>query len=165
MKKALVIFFVLSLIALQSNAQSQNQGDTRIHVLGTYGLRWSDFGVGAGVEYFFLDQFAIMPSYIEVFPAIGTERHFNADLRYYVSDGPSQLYFMAGYNQIWENLQPDGAGVTRKYSGANIGVGAYIRLVDWVGLSTEFRFQSTLRQEAGFRVGFAFPLGGSPQNP
>jgi hypothetical protein len=57
-------------------------------------------------------------------------------------------------------MQPDGAGVRSNFKGANVGIGAYIRLVDWMGLSTEFKFQSTNRQELGFRIGFAFPFGG-----
>ena len=158
MKKALAIFFGVFLISFSSMAQTQNQGDARLHVLGTYGLRWNNFGAGAGIEFFFAEHFAIMPSYIRDFPNVGTSSNFNADLRYYVSEGPSQLYFMAGYTQRWENTQPDGAGVTLKSNGANAGVGAYIRLVEWAGLSTEFKFQSLNPQEVGFRVGVAFAL-------
>lgn len=158
MKKALVIFFGTFLITAVSLAQGQEQGDARLHVLSTYGLRWNNFGVGAGIEYFFAEHFAIMPSYIREFPNVGKASNFNADLRYYISEGPSQLYFLAGYAQRWENNQPDGAGVRKSYKGANVGVGAYIKLVDWVGLSTEFKFQSATPQEVGFRVGFAFPL-------
>jgi hypothetical protein len=160
MKKALVIFFVLVLTSFLGYSQTQNQGDARLHAFGTYGLRWQNVGVGGGIEYFFVDHFAFMPSYTQVFPAIGSESNFSADLRYYISEGPSQLYFMAGYSQNWENTQPDGAGVRRSFKGANVGVGAYIGLVDWMGLSTEFKFQSTNRQEVGFRVGLAFPFGG-----
>lgn len=158
MKKALVIFFAVSFITFGSFAQTQNQGDTRLHLLGTYGLRWKDPGLGAGIEFFFADRFAFMPSYIQVFPPIGTESNFNADLRYYLSEGPSQLYLMAGYSQSRQNTQTAGAGAPQNFKGANVGVGAYIRLVEWVGLSTEFKFQSTNRQEVGFRVGLAFPL-------
>jgi hypothetical protein len=160
MKKALVIFSVLFLGSFSGYSQTQNQGDARFHAFGTYGLQWKDFGVGGGIEFFFVDHFALMPSYTRIFPEIGSESNLSVDLRYYISEGPSQLYFMAGYSQNWENTQPDGAGVRRKYNGANVGVGAYIRLVDWMGLSTEFKFQSTNRQEVGFRVGLAFPLGG-----
>jgi hypothetical protein len=31
-------------------------------------------------------------------------------------------------------------------------------MTDWIGLSTEFKFQSQYPQELGFRVGVAFPL-------
>ncbi|REG83505.1 outer membrane beta-barrel protein [Algoriphagus antarcticus] len=158
MKKALLIFcatFMLSFIAL---AQTQEQGNARFHGYGTYGLQYHNFGVGAGIEYFFVDKFALMPSFTFVFPQVGKESNFSADLRYYVSEGPSQLYFMAGYSQTWVNSQPDGAGTKRNQNGANVGVGAYIRLTDAIGLSTEFRFQSPYPREVGFRVGLAIPL-------
>jgi len=158
MKKALVVFSLFLISSLLAKGQSLEQGNSRIHILGTYGLRWETAGIGGGIEYFFTDKFAIMPSYIYLFPRVGKESNFNADLRYYVSTGPSQLYFMAGYSQSWENSQPDGAGTRRNYKGANVGVGAYIRITDWLGLSTELKAQSQSRQEVGFRFGFAFPL-------
>ncbi|MCS5491509.1 hypothetical protein [Algoriphagus limi] len=158
MKKALVISFFLVSLSLPSFAQTQEQGDARFHGFGTYGLRWKEFGVGGGIEFFFVDHFAIMPSVTSYFPNVGNRTNFSADFRYYISEGPSQLYFLIGYSQNWENTQPGNPGIRRTNKGANVGVGAYIRVVEWVGLSTEFRFQSTSPQEAGFRVGLAFPL-------
>lgn len=158
MKKALLIFCATFMLSFVGLAQTQEQGNARFHGFGTYGLNYHNFGVGAGIEYFFVDKFALMPSYTFVFPQVGKESNFSADLRYYVSEGPSQLYFMAGYSQTWVNTQPDGAGTKRNQKGANVGVGAYIRLTDTIGLSTEFRFQSPLPREVGFRVGFAIPL-------
>ncbi|MEN2283320.1 outer membrane beta-barrel protein [Algoriphagus sp. SE2] len=156
MKKTILLF--LTCFIFGSIATAQTQGDSRIHALGSYGLRYKYFGVGAGVEYFFVDNFAIMPSYTRIFPNVGKSSNFSADLRYYVSVGSSQLYFMAGYSQNWENTNPDGAGTSRNVKGANVGVGAYIPMTDWIGLSTEFKVQSQNPQEAGFRFGFAFPL-------
>lgn len=156
MKKIILLFFACFVIS--SIASAQTQGDSRIHALGSYGLRYKYFGVGAGWEFFFVDNFSFMPSYTRVFPNVGKTSNFSADLRYYVSVESSQLYFMAGYSQNWENTNPDGAGTKRNEKGANVGVGAYIPLVDWVGLSTEFKFQSQYPREAGFRFGLAFPL-------
>jgi hypothetical protein len=156
MKKALLIFLFLGAFVSQSIAQEK--GDARIHALGTYGLRFGGFGVGGGAEYFFADKFAVMPSYVRYFPEVGKSSNFSFDLRYFLTEGPSQLYFLAGYSQTFLNTQPGQAGINQNYVGANVGVGAYIVLTEWVGLSTEFRFQSQQWQEAGFRVGFAFPL-------
>ena len=156
MKKVIVLLFVC--FAFSDFASAQVQGDSRAHLLGTYGLRYKYFGVGGGIEYFFVDNFAIMPSYTKIFPNVGKMSNFSADLRYYISTGASQLYFMAGYSQNWENTNPDGAGTKRNIKGANVGVGAYIRMTDWVGLSTEFKVQSQSPSEAGFRFGLAFPL-------
>ncbi|MFN3998020.1 hypothetical protein [Algoriphagus sp.] len=156
MKKTLLFLVFVSVFSI--DAFAQEQGDTRIHALGTYNLRFGEFGVGAGAEYFFIDKFAVMPSFVKYFPQVGNTSNFSFDLRYYVTEGPSQLYFMAGYSQTFENNQPGQPGTKRDYVGANVGVGAYIVLTEWVGLSTEFRFQSQFRQESGFRLGFAFPL-------
>ncbi|MGM0944791.1 MAG: hypothetical protein ACQEW9_06355 [Bacteroidota bacterium] len=159
MKKALVIIFIWGISSTGLFAQTQNQGDVRAHAFGSYGLRWKNFGAGAGLEYFFMDQFAIKPSYTRLFPRVGQGSNFSLDLRYYISEGSSQMYFMGGYSQNWETPNTVGApGVTRSFKGANVGVGAYISLADWVGLSTEFRVQSQNPREAGFRFGFAFPL-------
>ena len=158
MKKAVLIFCATLMLSFVASAQTQEQGNARFHGFGTYGLRYNNFGVGAGIEYFFVDKFALMPSYTFIFPPVGKESNFSADLRYYVSDGPSQLYFMAGYSQTWVDTQPDGAGAKRNSKGANMGVGAYIRLTDFIGLSTEFRFQSPYPREVGFRIGLALPL-------
>jgi len=158
MKKVFGMFCLGFLLSLPAWGQTQSQGDARIHAFGTFGLRYETFGAGAGIEYFFAEKFAIMPSYTKLFPEVGKGSNFSFDFRYYVSSGSSQLYFMAGYSQNWENTQPDGAGTRRNYVGANMGVGAYIRLTDWVGLSTELKFQSQNPQDGGFRIGLAFPL-------
>ncbi|HSF56279.1 MAG TPA: hypothetical protein VLA71_21155 [Algoriphagus sp.] len=156
MKKVLLIFLLLAGFAIHVNAQEK--GDARIHALGTFGLKYNEFGVAGGVEFFFADRFAVMPSYTKHFPEVGNASNFSFDLRYYVTEGPSQLYFMAGYSQTFQNTQPGQAGTKKDYVGANAGVGAYIVLTEWVGLSTEFKFQSQVPQESGFRIGLAFPL-------
>lgn len=158
MKKALAILLIVLGMSTGLHAQSLEQGNSRFHAHGTYGLRWKNFGYGGGVEFFFVDNFAIMPSFTFLQPDVGKGSNFSMDLRYYISDGPSQLFFLAGYSQSWQNTQPGDPGVRQSYKGANIGVGTYIRLVDWVGLNTEFRFQSQTPREAGFRFGLAFPL-------
>ncbi|WP_111671564.1 hypothetical protein [Algoriphagus litoralis] len=156
MKKALLFFVLMGALVIQSEAQEK--GDARLHALATYGLRFGEFGAGAGAEFFFADKFALMPSFVKYFPEVGNSSNLSFDLRYYVTEGPSQLYFMAGYSQTFQNNQPGQPGVKQNYVGANVGVGAYIVLTEWVGLSTEFKFQSQFRQEPGFRIGLAFPL-------
>jgi hypothetical protein len=156
MKRALLVFLLCIGVAAFSHAQEK--GDSRIHALGTYGLRFNEFGAAGGIEFFFADKFAVMPSFTKFFPKVGNFSNFSFDLRYYVTEGPSQVYFLAGYSQTFENNQPGQPGTKRDYVGANAGVGAYIVLTEWMGLSTEFKFQSQFRQEPGFRVGLAFPL-------
>jgi hypothetical protein len=157
MKNLLLVTFLLfgSITILQA----QEQGDSRVHVLGQYGLRMEEPGIGLGWEYFFAPQFGLMPSYTQLFPTIGRAGNFSADLRYYLSKDKSQVYVVTGYSLTSENSQPGAAGTKRNLSGANVGVGAVIPLTDWVGLSTEFKFQSQGFQQTYFRFGLEFPLG------
>ena len=71
MKKVFGIFCLGFLLTLTALGQTQSQGDARIHAFGTYGLRYENFGTGAGIEYFFAEKFAIMPSYTKLFPEVG----------------------------------------------------------------------------------------------
>jgi hypothetical protein len=157
MKKLVLLTF---LIFGSFNAmQAQEQGDSRLHVLGQYGLRLDEPGIGLGWEYFFAPKFGLMPSYTQIFPAVGRASNFSADLRYYLSEGKSQVYVVSGYSLTTENTQPNTAGTRRNLSGANVGVGAVVPITDWVGLSTEFKFQSQGIQQTYFRFGLQFPLG------
>lgn len=139
--------------------QAQEQGDARLHVLGQYGLRMDEPGFGLGWEYFFASQFGLMPSYTQLFPTVGRSSNFSTDLRYYLSKDRSQVYLITGYSLTTENPQPGAAGTKRNLSGANVGVGAVVPLTDWIGLSTEFKFQSQGIQQTYFRFGLEFPLG------
>lgn len=154
-----LLLLVLLLCGSGGYLLAQQQGDSRIHVLGQYGLRMDEPGLGAGWEYFFAPNFGFMPSYTQIFPAIGRAGNFSADLRYYLSTEKSQVYVITGYSLTSENSQPDAAGTRKNASGANVGVGAVIPLTDWVGLSTEFKFQSQGIRQTYFRFGLQFPLG------
>ncbi len=152
----LVTFLLFSSITF---LQAQEQGDSRLHVLGQYGLRMDELGIGLGWEYFFAPQFGLMPSYTQIFPAVGRAGNFSADLRYYLSKDKSQVYVVTGYSLTSENPQPGAAGTKKNLSGANVGVGAVVPLTNWIGLSTEFKFQSQGFQQTYFRFGLDFPFG------
>jgi hypothetical protein len=156
MKKYLLLLIIG--IGVLSISNAQTQGESRGHLLGQYGLRFDEWGVGAGWEYFFAEQFGLMPSYTRIFPAVGNASNFSVDLRYYLSTGQSQVYAMTGYSLTTENTQPGSAGTKRNYSGANVGVGAVIPITSWVALSTEFKIQSQGLRQPYFRFGLAFPM-------
>lgn len=156
MKKALLsLLFSVSIFSL---AYAQEKNEARIHAYGTYGLRSDQFGIGGGVEYFFADKFALMPSFTHLNPRVGNANNFSFDLRYYLTEGVSQVFVLAGYSQTFENTQPGTPGTRRNLVGGNVGVGAFIQITDWVGLISEFRFQSQGIQEGILKVGLAFPL-------
>ena len=157
MKNLLLVTFLL--FSSITFLQAQEQGDSQLHVLGQYGLRMDEPGIGLGWEYFFAPQFGLMPSYTQIFPAVGRAGNFSADLRYYLSKDKSQVYVITGYSLTSENPQPGAAGTKKNLSGANVGVGAVVPLTNWVGLNTEFKFQSQGFQQTYFRFGLDFPLG------
>lgn len=156
MKKALFSLFLLILIF--SSVEAQEKSESRIHAFSTYGLRTDQFGFGGGLEYFFAENFALMPSFTRLGPRVGNATNFSFDLRYYLSEGVSQIFVLAGYSQTFENTQPGTAGTRRNFVGGNVGVGGFIRITDWVGLISEFRFQSQGIREGNLKVGLAFPL-------
>jgi len=156
MKKILLLLVIgIGSLAL---GKAQTQGESRVHVLGQHGLRYNEWGLGAGWEYFFAEKFGFMPSYTRIFPNVGNASNFSADLRYYLSTGKSQVYAITGYSLTNENPQPGSAGTKRNYSGANVGVGAVIPIMDWLALSTEFKIQSQGLRQPYVRFGLAFPL-------
>ncbi|MDX5339090.1 MAG: hypothetical protein LPK25_08685 [Cyclobacteriaceae bacterium] len=156
MKKLLLILIFLA--GFSSFSLAQEQGEARIHAFGSYGFKSDFFGYGAGIEYFFAEKFALMPSFTALNPEVGNASNFSFDLKYYLTEGPSQIYVMAGYSQTFQNTQPGVPGTRENYVGGNMGVGAYIPIREWVGLNTEFKFQSQVPQEVVFKVGLAFPL-------
>ena len=156
MKKKLLLLVLW--VGILSIGKAQIQGESRIHVLGQHGLRFNEWGIGAGWEYFFAEKFGFMPNYTRIFPNVGSSSNFSADLRYYLSTGKSQVYAMSGYSLTSENPQPGSAGTKRNFSGANVGVGAVIPLVEWIKLSTEFKTQSQGFRQPYFRFGLSFPM-------
>ncbi|UJP66312.1 hypothetical protein [Mongoliitalea daihaiensis] len=155
MKKLLLACFLFSFITL---AQAQEQGDFRVQLGSEYKLQIQDIGANAGLEYFFADKFALAPNFTYWFPRVGRTMNFNMDVRYYLSEGVSQLYLMGGYNNYWINLQPGTPGLSQSRPGGNFGVGAMIKLLEGIGLNTEFKVQSQNTRQPVLRVGLVFGM-------
>ena len=156
MKKILLICsFILTCSA---GLVAQDQGDSRVHLLGSYGLRYNEFGVGAGWEYFFAEKFALFPNYTQHFPKVGNFGNFSTDLHYYFSTEKSQVYVLAGYSLNLINSQPGTAGTRQRQSGGNIGAGAVIEVTENIGIVSEFRFQSQGLRQPFLRLGLVLPL-------
>jgi hypothetical protein len=156
MKKLILVF--VALFAL-SFTYAQEQGDVRLQLGGDYKLSIAYFGVHGGVEYFFVDKFSLAPNFTYWFPPVGRNSNLNMDLRYYLTEGTSQLYVMGGYSNYWINTQPGFAGETVSRPGGNFGVGAYLRIADTWGVNTEFKVQSQNTRQPVLRVGLVFVLG------
>jgi len=156
MKKC--ILWVFALFAF-SFTQAQEQGNIRFQIGGDYKLSIQDFGAHVGVEYFFADRFSLAPSFTFWFPPVGRSSNLNMDLRYYLTEGSSQLYVLGGYGNYWINTQPGMVGETVTRPGGNFGLGAYLRVADSWGINTEFKVQSQNTRQPVLRIGLVFVLG------
>lgn len=143
-------------------ANAQEQGDIRLQLGADYRLRINEVGANAGIEYLFVDNFSIAPNFTYLFP---TERilmmNLNVDLRYYLTQGVSQVYILGGYNNYWENFQPGLPGQSRTRPGGNFGAGAFFDVGETLGFITEFKIQSQNSRLPVLRLGVVLNLGGS----
>ncbi|MCH7399964.1 hypothetical protein MM236_18360 [Belliella sp. DSM 107340] len=155
MKKLIIIlcfsFFAAGLFA-------QEQGEIRLMAGGDYRLTIKEVGTFVGAEYFFADKFSLAPTFTVWFPEVGNSFNLNADLRYYLTEGISQVYLLAGYSNYWINLQPGNPGVNQTRAGANFGAGAFIRATEQFGFITEFKMQSQNSRWPVLRVGAVLRL-------
>ncbi len=141
------------LVCVLGSAYAQEQGDLRIQAGGDYRLTIKEYGSHLGLEYFFADKFSLAPTFTVWFPELGNSFNLNADLRYFLSEGVSQLYVLVGYTNYWINTQPGNPGVSLTRPGANVGIGAFIKATDRFGFNTEIKFQSQNTRWPVFRVG------------
>jgi hypothetical protein len=156
MKKLILSFITLFVLSF---TYAQEQGEVRFQLGADYKLSIDYFGAHGGVEYFFVDKFSLAPNFTYWFPPVGRTSNLNMDLRYYLTEGQSQLYVMGGYSNYWINTQPGMPGETVSRPGGNFGVGAYLRVADNWGVNTEFKVQSQNTRQPVLRVGLVFVLG------
>lgn len=154
--RKLILSMAFCLLSL--SIQAQEQGEVRIQAGGDYKLTIKDYGSHLGFEYFFVDKFSLAPTLTVWFPEIGNSLNLNVDLRYYLTEGVSQLYIVGGYNNYWINTQPGDPGLSINRPGANFGVGALIKATERFGFNTEFKTQSQNTRWPVFRVGAVYLL-------
>ncbi|MCH7402861.1 hypothetical protein ACFOUP_16955 [Belliella kenyensis] len=150
--------FIIVFFMMFGNLFSQEQGEVRLMAGGDYRLTIKEVGTFVGGEYFFADRLAIAPTFTVWFPQVGNSLNLNMDLKYYLSEGVSQVYLLAGYSNYWINLQPGNPGVNQQRSGANFGAGAFIKATEQFGFVTEFKMQSQNSRWPVLRVGAVFRL-------
>lgn len=155
MKKLLVLFLFFASFLV---ANAQEQGDVRLQLGADYRFQIKNIGANAGVEYFFIDKFSIAPNFTYWFPNIGRETNLNVDLRYYLTEGISQIYVLGGYNNFWINTQPGLPGTLVSRAGGNFGVGSYFDLIGNLGMNTEFKVQSQNTRQTVLRVALVLKL-------
>lgn len=152
------IVLILCLSYLSVSLQAQEQGEARLMAGGDYRLSIKELGTFLGVEYFFVDKFSLAPTLTVWFPERGNSLNVNVDLKYYLSEGVSQVYLLAGYSNYWLNTQPGDVGTLQTRPGGNIGIGAFIKATEQFGFITEFKMQSQNTRWPVLRVGAVLNL-------
>jgi hypothetical protein len=155
MKKSLIFFLLF--LSFQF-AKAQEQGDIRLQLGVDYRFQINIIGANAGAEYFFVDKFSIAPNFTYWFPNVGRDTNLNVDLRYYITEGVSQIYVLGGYNNFWINTQPGLPGTTLSRAGGNFGFGSYFDLIGNLGMNTEFKVQSQNTRQTVLRVALVWRL-------
>ncbi|SIS49312.1 hypothetical protein SAMN05421761_10156 [Belliella pelovolcani] len=155
MKKIILILFLSFLTA---GVFAQQHGEARLMAGGDYRLTIKDLGTFIGVEYFFADRLSLAPTFTVWFPDIGNSFNLNADLKYYLTEGVSQVYVLAGYSNYWINTQQGDPGLLQTRPGGNLGVGAYLAATEKFGFITEVKMQSQNTRWPVLRVGAVLNL-------
>lgn len=155
MKKIAIL--LISLLSI-SFAQAQEQGDLRLQLAADYKLQINDIGANAGFEFLFADNFAIAPNFTYWIPNVGRSLNLNVDLRYYITEGVSQVYLLGGYSNYWDNTQPGLPGTTLVRPGANFGMGSYFVITEALGVNTEFKIQSQNTRQPVLRIGMVYNI-------
>jgi hypothetical protein len=155
MKKSIVFFL---LILPFQFAKAQEQGDLRLQLGAEYRFQINNIGANVGAEFFFVDRFSIAPNFTYWFPNVGRETNLNVDLRYYITEGVSQIYVLGGYNNFWINTQPGLPGTTLSRAGGNFGIGSYFDLIGNLGMNTEFKIQSQNTRQNVLRIALVWRL-------
>ncbi|TVP52236.1 MAG: hypothetical protein EA341_03555 [Mongoliibacter sp.] len=154
------LFFIILFFSSLGFNYAQEQGDFRLQLGADYRLRINEVGANAGIEYLFVDNFSIAPNFSYYFPDFGRISNLNVDLRYYLTQGVSQVYILGGYNNYWENFQPGLPGQSRTRPGGNFGAGAFFDVGETLGFITEFKIQSQNTRIPVLRLGVVMTLGG-----
>ncbi|WP_194774170.1 porin family protein [Pararhodonellum marinum] len=159
-KSIFKISFLITFVILLSGGQlfAQFPGEARLQLGGERMAVLDQYGLNFGVEYFFADRFSLAPNFTISFPRQGRFTNFNADLRYYFTEGTFQFYGLAGYSNIWINAQSDGAGTRVSRPGGNAGLGGMVKVTSKFGVNAEYKLQSQNFRQHVFRIALVYLL-------
>jgi hypothetical protein len=147
--------FVILLIAINSKAYAQYQGQGRAMHGYEIGSSSGYFGMTFGAEYFPMHNVSFAPSVTFFIPPSGNARGFDLNMRYYVTEGSYQLYGLVGYGN-YVRASESNPPIKTKFNSINLGIGSLIKLRDEIGINPEIRYQPGDRKEVIFRLGFVY---------
>lgn len=162
MKRVLFLSVLAGGLLFGTVANAQTQGDFRASLGVAGGTKATidtdtgddKFGIGinAGVEYFFIDNLSLAPSYTYFFPAEDGGVKFNTaslniDARYYFIE---TVYAMAGYANFSNKISGGGASISASEGAFNLGAGTMIPMGDALNINVQVKYQSVLDSDIDF---------------
>jgi len=156
MKRLLVICILLFYIKC---ADAQVAGEGRIQLANEFGFETNLFGFGLSGEYFIIDRLSISPSIIALLPETGKATSLDLNVRYYITQGISQLYGMGGFNYFRRRLEfaPPEDNL-RNVPGLNIGMGYIYRLSEEFSIDSNLRFQPQNNNNVVLGIGIIYHI-------
>lgn len=164
--KLLKITLIATLLTwVDSVVIAQEQGDLTVglNVIYTRGLK--EEGLNIGVEYMFIDRFAVSPSWSSyLVDPMASLNSLNIDFRYYTPlSGKLKVYTVLGINRstIKQDIEFFGIPIgtaENSQTGLNAGLGAYLSLTEHLGVHTQLKYATALIDEAVIQAGVFYKI-------
>ena len=157
--KKILFTFVMLLVGMTSFAQ---QGSTWVGANVNYGMHsdYKNFGVGAKVQYEFIDNWRAEASFNYFFKKdYCTMWDFNLNVHYLIPVGSLNIYPLAGFTLLGNKVEVLGVSHSDSDFGFNAGAGIEFPITDGIKLNFEGKYQYVKDWDRPvLSVGVAFAL-------
>jgi len=142
-----------------NQTKAQVVGEARIKLANDIGFGTNLFGFGLGGEYFVIDRLSVAPTIVVLLPETGKATSYDLNVRYYFTQGISQLYGLGGFNYFRRRLEFAPPEVNlRNAPGFNIGMGYLYRMSEEFSIDGNLRFQPQNNNNVVFGIGIIYHI-------
>ena len=157
MRKIKNSLFIFLLVAFAAQAQAQDKGTIRASLDVLYGEGASEAGFNLGGEYLITSKVSAAPSYTFYFvEGEGDLTQINIDARYYLMNGPVQLYALGGYASLRASADAGPVRITVSDGGFNFGGGVIVPLPGRLDLNAQIKYSTPGDGQAVFQGGITY---------
>lgn len=166
MKKPVLFCFILFLLLfLDQEVHAQKRGALTLSLNAIRAKDFNEDGLNLSVEYMFLDQFAVNPSWstylIDPNSSLNT---LNVDFRYYTPlSGKLQVYGVLGLSRTTSHIDVEIFGipirsVENTENGINSGIGAFYHPANHLAFHAQIVYTTALLDDAIMQLGIAYRI-------